>query len=70
MVPGIEIQQLHLRMLEGSDGSFGREYQVGYAMTGIFLRKFMDPKKHFDRKECPRYSVWRDIPLFPTLSSG
>jgi hypothetical protein len=26
------------------DGSYGREYQVGYAHTGIFLRKFMDPK--------------------------
>lgn len=26
------------------DGSFGREYQVGYAHTGLFLRKFMDPK--------------------------
>jgi hypothetical protein len=27
-----------------NDGSYGREYQVGYAMTGLFLRKFMDPK--------------------------
>lgn len=27
-----------------NDGSYGREYQVGYGMTGIFLRKFMDPR--------------------------
>ena len=26
------------------DGSYGRDYQVGYAHTGLFLRKFMDPK--------------------------
>jgi hypothetical protein len=28
----------------GEDGSYGREYLNGYAHTGVFLRKFMDPK--------------------------
>lgn len=35
------------------DGSFGRDYQVGYAMTGIFLRKFMDPKNISTGKNGP-----------------
>jgi starch-binding outer membrane protein, SusD/RagB family len=28
----------------GEDGSFGQEFLNGYAHTGLFLRKFMDPK--------------------------
>ncbi len=28
----------------GEDGSYGSEYLNGYAHTGLFLRKFMDPK--------------------------
>jgi hypothetical protein len=28
----------------GEDGSFGQEFLTGYAHTGVFLRKFMDPK--------------------------
>ncbi len=28
----------------GEDGSVGRDYLTGYAHTGVFLRKFMDPK--------------------------
>ena len=28
----------------GEDGSYGREFLNGYAHTGLFLRKFMDPK--------------------------
>lgn len=28
----------------GEDGSFGGEFLTGYAHTGLFLRKFMDPK--------------------------
>lgn len=35
------------------DGSFGRDYQVGYGMTGVFLRKFMDPKNVSTGKNGP-----------------
>ncbi len=33
-----------INVWRAEDGRKGKEYQVGYGMTGLFLRKFLDPK--------------------------
>ncbi|WP_300602070.1 RagB/SusD family nutrient uptake outer membrane protein [Niabella sp.] len=41
---GSKFSNVTFEAWRAADGSYGRDYQVGYAHTGLFLRKFMDPK--------------------------